>query len=202
MEEHSLRGPNRCLVLPGVGAAGGIVAGLVMTALVNPELFSKPWLWRVSCWGVFIGYAPGLAIAFTSRGWLASLIALAVSFPLVMAVDWILFDSVGLSRAAGFEMYLREMIEPNFLQVGTALLTVPATMIHAARLRTLRALLASALHLAVAIAVAGLASCNEGPRYFLPFLGFTGSLALGQIAGIELALRATRNRAMQSERTG
>src|SRR5688572_17598504 len=98
---------------------------------MNTELLTKPMVWRLAGWGLFLGFAPGLATAFTSRWWLAALIVPALSYPLVDSVDWILFARAEFSTSEGFEKYLRNLIEPGILQVGSALLTIPATLLYA-----------------------------------------------------------------------
>lgn len=196
MEQHPLRGPTRWLLLPCIGAVGGIIAGIAMTALVNTNLLSKPWILRLIGWGIFLGMAPGLAIAFTPRGWLAALIAPVLSYPLVIAVDFVLFDRDRFLTAAGLQMYLHYLLQPDLLlQVGSAILTVPSTLLHALRLKTNRTYLIPILHFAVAAVAAGLASLNEGPGYLLAFSGFCGMLALSQVAAIELALRRMKQSA-------
>ena len=105
----------------------------------------------------------------------------------MIGVDHLLYDEY-----EPWKEYLRDLASVGVLHTFTGFLTVPATLVHGWRLRFGRPLATASSHLAIAAATTAWLTRDQGELLLVPGGAFCALLALGHVAGIELALRSRR----------
>ncbi|HEX7899691.1 MAG TPA: hypothetical protein VF950_18120 [Planctomycetota bacterium] len=177
-----LSGPARWGILPGLSAAGGLVAGLAFQAIARGSGGRD-----IILLGGLMGLAAALAVAIAPKIWMAVLLAPPLATLGMAASTFLFFYPDEPVRA------LRYALLPP-MQILGLLATAPNVVLHGMRLKRTAAWFPKGLGLSLAAAAASAFTVSEifvGTR--LPeLLAFFTLLNAGGAVALEAALRRSR----------
>ena len=164
----------RWLILPGLSAAGGLLAGLAFLSG-----------WEIVVVGGLLGLATALATTIAPKAWIAVLLAPVFATLGMAASAWLYWYFPGEPHLA-----LRYVLSPS-MQILGLLTTAPNVVLHGVRMKRTPAWFPVGLTLAIAAGVASGFTLNEASGQGSPtqFISFCVILNASGAVALEVALR-------------